>query len=294
MDIRTMQYFLAIAREGSITKAAEVLHMTQPPLSRQMMELEAELGITLLDRSGKRVTLTEDGHVFRERVQEVVDLVESIQCDLSSSSGTVAGEVRIACGETDAVSLLARVAKGLSRECPRITYRLLSGDGDFVLEKLERNAADLGLLVVSSVDSERFGFLRIPAKDTWGALMREDDDLARQECVTRMDLAGRPLLLPYRAAMGSDLMSWFGSENDELNVVATYDLAYNASRFAREGFGYAIALDGIVDTTPGSGLAFRPLAPGLEASLFLVWKREHRLSRATKVFLDRVKGLVQS
>ncbi|WP_165042903.1 MULTISPECIES: LysR family transcriptional regulator [unclassified Adlercreutzia] len=292
MDIRTMQYFLAVAREGSITKAAESLHMTQPPLSRQMIELETELGVALFDRSGKRVALTEDGRVFRERAQEVVDLVESIRCDMATGSEAVTGEVRIACGETDAVSFLARAAERIHRVHPSVTYRLLSGDGDFVLEKLENNAADLGLLVVSSVDSGKFNFLRIPAKDTWGVLMREDDDLACKERIDRTDLVGRPLLLPYRAAMGSDLMSWFGSERDKLDIVATYDLAYNVSRFTREGFGYAIVLGGIVDATAGSGLAFRPLVPRLEADLFLVWKREQRLSRATKAFLDGVTSLV--
>ncbi|WP_165056715.1 MULTISPECIES: LysR family transcriptional regulator [unclassified Adlercreutzia] len=293
MDIRTMQYFLAVAREGSITKAAEALHMTQPPLSRQMIELEAELGVALLDRSGKRVALTEDGRAFRERAQEVVDLMESIRCDMAAGSEAVTGEVRIACGETDAVAFLARAAEQLRRDHPSVTYRLLSGDGDFVMEKLERNAADLGLLVVSSVDSGRFGFLRVPAKDTWGVLMREGDELARKERIERADLIGRPLLLPYRAAMGSDLMSWFEPDRDEIDVVATYDLAYNASRFAREGFGYAVALAGIVDVTAGSGLAFRPLAPRLEADLFLVWKRDQRLSRAAKAFLDRVTELAQ-
>lgn len=294
MDIRSMQYFLAIAREGSITKAAEALHMTQPPLSRQMIELETELGVALLDRSGKRVTLTEDGRVFRERAQEIVDLAESLRCDITTDTKAIAGEIRIACGETDAVALLARAAKRLQSEHPHITYRLLSGDGDFVLEKLEYGAVDLGLLVVSSVNSAQFDFLRLPVQDTWGILMKEDDDLARRNRIERADIVDKPLLLPYRAAMSSDLMSWFGPEKAELDVVATYDLAYNVSRFAREGLGYAVVLDGIVDATAGSGLTFRPLAPRLNASLFLVWKREQRPSRAANAFLEKMRGLIEN
>lgn len=292
MDVRSMQYFLAIAREGSFTKAAEVLHMTQPPLSRQMKDLEAELGVALFDRSGKGVTLTEEGLVFRERAQEVVDLVGQVESDMRLGAGGIAGEVRIACGESDAVTLLAEAAKGLQRAHPCISYRLLSGDGDFVQDRLDAGAADFGLLVVPQVDSERYDFLKMPVRDRWGVLVEEGDELAKLTDVTSADLAARPLMLPYRAAMGSDLMAWFGEARADLNAVATYDLAYNASRFAKAGFGCAVVLDGIVDAGAGSGLAFRPLRPALEADLFLVWRRNHRLSRAARAFTEEVRRLV--
>lgn len=166
--------FLAIAQEGSFTKAAERLHMTQPPLSRQMRDLEAELGIALFDRGGKGVTLTEEGVRFKERAQEVVDLVGQIESDMASEASNILGEVRIACGESDAVAFLAKAAKGLQLSHPGITYRLLSGDGDFVADRLDRGAADIGLLVTSSIDSADYGFMKVPAKDTWGVLMAED------------------------------------------------------------------------------------------------------------------------
>ncbi len=153
MDIREMEYFLAIAKEGSFTKAAECLHMTQPPLSRQMRDLEAELGVTLFDRSGRRIALTEDGLAFRERAQEVVDLMHQVKSDMASNVGNLVGEVRLACGETEAVTILARAASALRREHPAVSFRLLSGDRDFVVEQLEKGAAELGLLVASSVDS---------------------------------------------------------------------------------------------------------------------------------------------
>lgn len=292
MDVRDMQYFLAIAREGSFTKAAEVLHMTQPPLSRQMKDLEAELGVTLFDRSGKGVTLTEEGLLFRERAQEVIDLVGQVESDMRLGEGGIAGEVRVACGESDAVTLLAKAAKRLQRTHPHIAYRLLSGDGDFVQDRLAAGAADFGLLVVSQVDSDRYDFLKMPIRDRWGALVEEGDELAQQADVAPADLAGRPLMLPYRAAMGSDLMAWFGDARADLDVVATYDLAYNASRFAKAGFGCAVILDGIVDAGAGSGLAFRPLRPALETDLFLVWRRNHRLSRAARAFYEEVQHLV--
>lgn len=165
----------------------------------------------------------------------------------AAEASNILGEVRIACGESDAVAFLAKAAKGLQRSHPGVTYRLLSGDGDFVADRLDRGAADIGLLVTSSIDSADYGFMKVPAKDTWGVLMAEDAALAKLDRVTPDDLAGEPLLLPYRASMGSDLMSWFKDKRESLNVVATYDLAYNASRFAREGLGYAVALDGIVD-----------------------------------------------
>ena len=253
MDIRTMQYFLAIAQEGSFTKAAERLHMTQPPLSRQMRDLEAELGVALFVRGGKGVTLTEEGARFKERAQEVLDLMGQIESDMASEASNILGEVRIACGESDAVAFLAKAAKDLQRSHPGVTYRFLSGDGDFVADRLDRGAADIGLLVTSSIDSADYGFMKVPAKDTWGVLMAEDSALAKLDRVTPDDLAKEPLLLPYRASMGSDLMSWFKDKRESLNVIATYDLAYNASRFAREGLGCAVALDGIVDASEGSG-----------------------------------------
>lgn len=293
MDIRTMQYFLAIAQEGSFTKAAERLHMTQPPLSRQMRDLEAELGVVLFDRGGKGVVLTEEGMSFKERAQEVVDLVGQIKSDMASEATNVMGEVRIACGESDAVAFLARTAKGLRLSHPGITYRLLSGDEDFVADKLDRGAADIGLLVASNIDSANYRFMEIPAKDTWGVLMAEDASLAKLDRVAPEDLAEEPLLLPYRASMSSDLMAWFKDKRESLNVVATYDLAYNASRFAKERLGYAVALEGIVDASEGSGLAFRPLHPCLETHLFLVWNRQRRLTHAAKVFLDSMRDEVE-
>lgn len=292
MDVRSMQYFLTIAQEGSFTKAAEVLHMTQPPLSRQMKDLEAELGSALFERNGKGVTLTEEGAIFRERAQEVVDLVSQIEDDMRAAEDELAGEVRIACGESDAVTLLAKAAGGLQARHPQVTYRLLSGDRDFVSDKLESGGADIGLLVVSNVDTDRFDFLKMPMRDRWGVLMTEDDALAKRKRATVDDLANEPLLLPYRAALGSDLMAWFGNKRSGLNVVATYDLAYNASRFVKAGFGYAVTLDGIVDAGSNSGLAFRPLDPPLEAELFLVWRRSHRLSRASRAFIDEVRKLI--
>lgn len=291
MDIRTMQYFLAVAREGSITKAAETLHMTQPPLSRQMMELEAELGVTLLDRSSKRVALTEDGRIFRKRAQEVVDLVESVRCDMTAGSGAIVGEVRIACGETDAVTLIAEVAAGLQEQYPSIKYRLLSGDRDFVTTNLQQGTADLGLLVADSIDAEEYGFLELPAKDTWGILTRVGSPLSRKISVSKDDLSGLPLILPYRAALSSELMSWFGENRDALNIVATYDLAYNASRFAKAGFGHVVALDGIVDVGKSAGLAFVPLQPELATKLFVVWQKHMRTSKAAQLLIEELEEL---
>ena len=291
MDVREMRYFLAIAQEGSFTKAAERLHMTQPPLSRQMKDLEAELGLSLFERSGRNVSLTEDGMAFRERAQEVVDLFDLVRDDMASKAGDLSGEVRLACGETDAVTILAKAAAELRREHPGVTFRLLSGDKDFVEESLEKGAAELGLLVTSSIDSGSYDFLQIGVEDTWGVLARRDDPLASNPSVSLSDLANKPLIMPYRAALGSDLMAWFGEERQSLEIVATYDLAYNASRFAREGFGYAVALDGIVDVGPRSGQAFRPLSPRLKERLFVIWRSDRTVSHAARSFLERVRSI---
>ena len=285
MDIRSMQYFLAVAQEGSFTKAAEALHMTQPPLSRQMMELEAELGITLFDRSGKRVTLTEEGRVFRERAQEAVDLVESIRCDMAADAKAVAGEIRIACGETDAVTFIAQAAANLQAKHPSIRYRLLSGDRDFVTEKLQHGSADLGLLVGDGVDAEEYDFIELSAKDDWGVLVRSDLPLAKKKTVSKGDLCDLPLILPYRAALGSELMSWFGESKDALNVIATYDLAYNASRFAKIGFGCAVTLEGLVDVGGDTGLVFIPLCRILKRN-YISYGESMPVFRKRRVFFS--------
>lgn len=291
MDIRVLSYFLAVAREESITKAANLLHMTQPPLSRQLKDLEEELGKQLLIRGSKKVTLTEDGMLLRRRAEELVDLMEKTKAELSASDENISGEVYIGGGETDAISVIAQAAKELQKESPLIRYHIYSGDAYHVTERLDKGLIDFGLLV-EPVDITKYDYMQLPQKDAWGILMRKDSPLAEKETVCAEDLWNKPLIVSHQTAVSSEMSAWMKRDISKLNIVTTYDLIYNASHFVKKGFGYALALDKLVNTTGESELCFRPLFPTLEAGLCIVWKKHQVFSRAAEQFLRKIKGLL--
>lgn len=288
MDIRVLQYFLAVAREESITKAAETLRMTQPPLSRQLKELEEEVGKQLLIRGSKKVTLTEDGMLLRKRAEELVDLMEKTKAELNSSNEFINGEVYIGSGETKAISFFADVAEKVQKKHPNIHYHIYSGDAAMVTEKLDNGLIDFGLLV-GPVDIEKYNYLRLPMTDGWGVLMKKDSPLAEKDKICAEDLWEQPLILSHQTTHSSELFSWLKTDIHKLNVVLTYDLIYNASHFVKKGIGYAIALDKLVNTTGESELCFRPLYPSLEAGLCIIWKKNQIFSRASNEFLKQLR-----
>lgn len=288
MDIRILQYFLTVAREESITKAAERLHMTQPPLSRQLKDLEEELGKQLLIRGNKKVTLTEDGMLLRKRAEELIDLMEKTKTELTSSNENINGDIHIGCGETEAISFLAQAAWDLKQQHPFIHYHIYSGDAERVMERLDKGLIDFGLLV-GPVDVNRYDYIRLPLKDTWGVLMRKDSPLAEKESIIAEDLWDKPLIISHQTSINSEMFSWLKTDISKLNIVATYDLVYNASLFVKKGFGYVIALDKLINTTGNSTLCFRPLYPALEAGLCIVWKKYQVFSKASNAFLHQLQ-----
>lgn len=288
MDIRVLQYFLAVAREESITKAAETLHMTQPPLSRQLKDLEDEVGKQLLIRGSKKVTLTEDGMLLRKRAEEMIALMEKTKSELSSSDENISGEIYMGSGETEAVSTIAKVAKNLQKEYPLIRYHIYSGDAEHIVERLDKGLIDFGLFV-EPFDITKYDFIRLPVKDTWGVLMRKDSPLAEKESICAEDLWDKPLIISHQTAISNEMIAWLKRDISQLNIVATYDLLYNASRFVKMGFGYAIALDKLINTSGDSNLCFIPLYPTQEAGLCIVWKKYQVFSRAAEQFLRRIQ-----
>ena len=289
MDIRVLQYFLAVAREESITKAAESLRMTQPPLSRQLKDLEEELGKQLLIRGSKRVTLTEDGMLLRTRAEELVDLMEKTKAELTASNENISGDIYIGCGETEAISFLAQAAHDLQKNHPFIHYHIYSGDAERVMEKLDKGLIDFGLLV-GPTDISKYDYIRLPMKDMWGVLMRSDSPLAEKKRILAEDLWDKPLILSHQASLNMQMLSWLKTDISKLNVVATYDLVYNAAQFVKMGFGYVIALDKIINTSGESNLRFKPLSPSLEVELCIVWKKYQVLSRASNLFLHQLQN----
>lgn len=293
MDIRVLQYFLAVAREESITKAAETLHMTQPPLSRQLKDLECELGKQLLIRGSKRVTLTEDGILLRKRAEEMVDLMEKTKAELGASGKNINGGVYIGCGETDAISYLAQAAQNLQKKYPLIHYHIYSGDADRVMQKLDKGLIDFGLLV-GPVEVSKYDYMGLPIKDTWGVIMPKDSALSEKESISAEDLRNKPLIFSHQSTTDSKMLSWLQTDISKLNIVATYDLIYNAAQFAKKGFGYVITIDKLINTSGDSNLCFKPLYPTLEAELCIVWKKYQVFSRASTEFLKQLQSEFES
>ncbi len=288
MELRVLRYFLAVAQEESISGAAEYLHLTQPTLSRQLMELEEELGKKLFIRGSRKVRLTEDGLLLRKRAGEIMELVEKTESEFWGSKEAVAGDIYIGGGESDAMRLIARTASTLQRRHPNVHYHLFSGNAGDVCEKLDKGCLDFGILLEPG-NLKRYDHLRLPYTDVWGVLMRKDSHLASLPAVRAEDLLGEPLLLS-RQAMGRDsLSSWFGVDYTSLNVTATYNLIYNASLMVEEGLGCAVTLDRLVNTTGDSPLCFRPLEPRLEISLYVVWKKFQIFSKAAAKFLETLE-----
>lgn len=287
VELRHLRYFLMVAREGTISGAAAALHVSQPSLSRQMQELERDLGVRLFDRGSRRVTLTEPGMRLRRRAEEIVDLVGRTEDEFRLTADTLAGEVRVGGGETPAMGLLADVIAGFVDTYPLASFSLFSGNAESVSERLDSGRIDFGVFV-GHADLSRYEFLQLPARDRWGAFMREDDPLAVRDRVTPSDLAGRSLILSEQASR--EMGAWFHRDLEDLDVVATYNLLYNAALLARRGVGVVVSLEGIVDTSEGSGLAFRPLEPAVSADVFIAWKRYQSFSPAAEAFLGEIRA----
>ena len=285
MDIRVLRYFLAVASEESISGAANFLNITQPTLSRQLMELEEELGTKLFIRSNRKITLTEDGMLLRKRAGDIVYLADRTVAELQASDEVISGEICIGCGETHAMSLVAQVIKKLQSTHPEIQFNLYSANADDVSECLDRGMLDFGVLI-ESADVKKYDFIRLPYTDVWGIIMRKDSPLAGKKRIKPEDLATAPLICSNQTMVSNQISGWMKKDFDKLNIVATYNLVYNASLLVEAGVGYALSLDKLVNNKQ---LCFIPLEPRLEARLDLVWKRHQIFSKPAAVFLKALR-----
>lgn len=293
MELRVLRYFLTVAREGSMTAAADFLHVTQPTLSRQIKDLEQELGKKLFIRSSHSIILTDEGMLLRKRAEEIIDMVDKLGAEFSSMEETISGDVYIGGGETDAMRQIARVVKDLQLGYPNIRYHLYSGNEDDVTERLDKGLLDFGILI-QPADLSKYNYINIPAKDVWGVVMRKDSPLAFKDTIQAADLLNVPLICSRQAIKQTfsknEFADWFGEDFEKLNVVSTYNLAFNASLMVEEGIGYAITLDKIVNTSSDSNLCFRPLEPRLESGLNIVWKKHQVFSAAAEMFLKEIQA----
>ena len=294
MEFRLLEYFLAVAREQNITAAAKSLHISQPALSTQLRALEAELGKQLLIRGVKgsrKVILTEEGMILRKRAEEMISLMRRTEDEISGSDENIAGNIFIGAGETETVRLFAQVAKKIQQKYPDIRYHISSGNAEHVLEHLDKGLIDFGLLF-TEIDTHKYEALPVPFTDTWGVLMRKEAPLSEKESIEPEDLWDKPLIVSHQQGDDTYLSRWLHKDEAELNIVATYNLLFNASLLVDEGLGYALCFDKLINTQ-GSGLCFRPFSPRLEAHGYIVWKKYQVFSKAADIFLRYLREMLE-
>lgn len=285
METRVLRYFLAVAREGSVTRAARALHLTQPTLSRQIRELEEELGQTLFSRGGRELSLTREGLLLRQRAEEIVGLAEITEKEFRSlGEKTVSGDLSLGCGESKALSFVTDALKVLQDEHPLIIPHFFSGNGEIVMDRLDKRLLDFAVLM-GAENTERYYSLPLPNHDTWGLLMDKDDPMAQKKAITAEDLLDIPLILSSQSLSRDELSGWLGFPMSRLHIAATYTLLFNGSLMVRSGLGYALCFDHIAPSGKDSPFAFRPLT----SPLSLVWKKHQILSAPAEAFLAKIR-----
>lgn len=287
MEIKALRYFLAIAGEENMTRAAQLLHVTQPTLSKQLKALEEELGKKLFIRHSFSISLTEEGMLLKKRAEDLVSMADKISDEFSSLDDITGGELYFGLAESYQIRYLAREIANLKKDCPELRYHITSGDTEQVTEKLDKGILDFAVLV-EKPDSGKYAYIKFPESDVWGLVMKSDDPLAKKEAIRADDLIGLPLFCSEQS-WNADIPRWAGERMNELRLEGSFRLAYNGSVFTREGLGYLLTFDHLVDTGENSGLAFRPLDPLLKTDMYLVWKRRQIFSPIAERFLERLR-----
>ena len=290
MELRTLRYFLAAAQEENITKAADILHVTQPTLSRQMMDLERELGVTLMLRGKNGLTLTDDGIFFRQRAQEIVELADRLEKSFVERQNNISGMVVIGASETVGSQTLSRLIKEFSGKYPAVQFTLYNETVDNIKDRLDKGLVDIGLLL-EPVDVTKFDYVRLSQQDTWGLLVRDDHPLTEKESLTADDVAPYPLILPLRDNIRVEIIHWLGRDEKELTIPLFYTLLSNAALMVAEGLGCAFCMDGALAIRSDPRLRFIPLEPRRVTHSVLVWKKNKIFSPATSLFIQEINLL---
>ena len=288
MEIRSLRYFLAAAREENMTRAAELLHVTQPTLSKALRSLEDELGKKLFTRHSFSISLTEEGILLRDRAADLVAMADKIEKEFLSLDDITGGELFLGLAESYHIRHLAKEIRKFKSVYPKLRYHITSGDTEQVTEKLEKGLLDFAVLC-DMPDTRKYDYIAFPEPDIWGMVMPHDAPLAVKEKICIDDLIGLPLFSS-RQGWENDISRWCGERRDELHLEGSFRLAYNASVFVKEGLGYQLCLDHLINTSPESGLVFRPLYPRLEARLFLIWNKYQTFTPIAERFLAQVKN----
>lgn len=290
MELRVLRYFLVVAAEENITKAAEKLHITQPTLSRQLMQLETELGVKLFRRSNHHIILTEDGLLLKRRAQEMVYLADKTKQDFTQKTEDLSGQLDIGCGQFRSFDYVAELLIAFKRQYPGVTYQLYSGDYNDVIDSIERGIFDLGL-VFAPVDVRKYACLTLPMEERWGVLVPNHTPLAQKDCVTPADIIPYPILIPSTSALTYQrLYAWFGELQPQMNIVSTGNLLYNQAVLARQGMGIVLCIDLV---SQFEGMTFVPLVPQVTTQTALIWKTAQSVSLLTKAFITFAKRAIE-
>ena len=288
MDIRVLKYFLAVAREENITKAADVLHITQPTLSRQLLKLEEDLGVQLFIRGKKGISLTSEGTLFRRRASEIAELADKAERELAENEQLIDGEISIGCGELAAVQLIPKLFMNFKEKYPNVHLDLYTGNADQTKQRIDNGLTDIGILL-EPVEIEKYDFIRLNISENWVVLMRPDSPLTEKDYITVDDLSGLPLIITKRQSIRSEIASWFHGHFDNLNIIASSNLSTNASILVEQGVGYALVIEGSLPFLDKSKVTYRPLYPERKTTSVLAWKKHQPFSLAVTKFLEYIQ-----
>ncbi len=292
MEIRTLRYFLAVAREENMTRAAERLHVTQPTLSKALKSLEEELDKKLFTRHSFSIRLTDEGVLLRDRAEDLVGMADKIEKEFVSLDDLSGGELFLGLAESCQIKYIADTIKGLKERYPRLRYHVTSGDTEQVADKLQKGLLDF-VVLAEEPDRKQYESMAFPEADRWGLVFPADDPLAEKESFDPSGLRGLPLFCSEQA-WRHEIKDWAGAAFDAYRLEGSFRLSYNGSVFARAGLGYLLTFDKLIDVSPESGLVFRPLTPCLETKLYLVWKKRQPLTPIAERFLEQVRGAFRS
>ena len=290
MELRTLRYFLAAAQEENITRAAELLHITQPTLSRQMMDLERKLGTTLMLRGKNGLTLTDDGIFFRQRAEEIIELADRLEQVFVEKNTDVSGVISIGATESVGSRLFAKLVKQFSDKYPLVRFDLYNEMADYIKDRMDKGLIDVGLLL-EPIDTSKYDFLRLSQKETWGVLMRDDHPLSGRESIRPDEIAQYPLILPLRERVRAEILNWLNCEEKDLQIPLNYTLLSNVALLVEEGLGCAFCLDGALAIHSSPKLRFIPIYPEHTTRSVLVWKKNHVFSPATSLFIQEINML---
>lgn len=288
IEIRVLRYFLTVVQEEGINRAAEVLHITQPTLSRQLSQLEETMGVKLFHRGARKITLTNEGLLLRRRAEEILALVDRTEKELVEQEGLIEGRVVIGSGELAAVQILSDLIESFHEKYPLVTYDIFTANADLVKEQIEKGLIDLGVLL-EPIDTPKFEFIRLPLKERWVVLMRPDDSLAEKEVICAKDLENLPLILPRRLNIQNELVNWLGDSFHSKQILFTSNLSTNSAILAQRGLGYPLVVEGALPFLDCEKVTYRPLYPDLTANCVFAWKKQQPFSLATTKFIEHMR-----